>query len=384
MVPHKKAGNRVIAWRVIIELGKGPDGTRQRWTQVVDGTKADAEAVRARKEAEIMAGTFVPRHAVTVKDWLELWLEDYAPLKAGAGTVEGYKRVCERHLVPALGSIRLTELSPEAVQRFYRQQKDTGLKGRTVLHQHRVLNAALKRAVRVGKLAWNPLDRVDAPRVDGDYQPHAIDAAETVELLERLDGTELYLPALLAVRCGLRRGEVLALRWCDVDLDACRLKVERACDPAKANRGGYKTPKSKTSRRAVPFSPDVQTALRAHRRAQKEARLRLGIAYQDHGLVVCRSDGQPWDPSRFSNAWTQAKKDHALEVSFHELRHSYASQLARLGVPVGTVQALMGHADPMTTQRVYTHLLDGQLEDAAERQAAAIAAASSQAKVGAL
>ena len=159
VTPYKKVGNRVVAWRVFLELGEGPDGKRQRWTEVVRGTKDEAEAVRVRKEAEVLAGTFVPRHVVTVKEWLKLWLEDYAPLKATAGTVEGYTRMCERHLIPALGAIRLTELTPEAVQRFYRQQRDRGLAGRTVLHQHRVLNAALKRAVRVGRLARNPLDR---------------------------------------------------------------------------------------------------------------------------------------------------------------------------------------------------------------------------------
>ena len=134
----------------------------------------------------------------------------------------------------------------------------------------------------------------------------------------------------------------------------------------------------------IPFGEDVQAVLRTQRRVQRERRLRLGVAYQDHDLVVCHDDGAPWDPSRFSNAWTQAKTDHGIEVSFHELRHSYASQLAHLGVPIGTVQALMGHADPMTTQRVYTHLLDGQLEEAAARQTAAIAAATPKAKAGAL
>src|SRR5665647_2460691 len=160
----------------------------------------DAETIRANKEAEVLAGTFVPRNAVTMKDWLEVWLEDYAPLNAGVGTVEGYEGVCRKHIVPALGSIRLTDLSPE-----------------------------------------------------------------TVEVLAKLEGGELYVPALLAVRAGLRRGEVLALRWSDVDLDACRLRVERACDPSKANRGGYKLPKSRESRRTVSFTADVQAALRAHR-----------------------------------------------------------------------------------------------------------------------
>jgi integrase len=199
VTPYKKVGNRVVAWRVFLELGEGPDGKRQRWTEVVRGTKVEAEAVRVRKEAEVLAGTFVPRHVVTVKEWLKLWLEDYAPLKATAGTVEGYTRMCERHLIPALGAIRLTELTPEAVQRFYRQQRDRGLAGRTVLHQHRVLNAALKRAVRVGRLARNPLDRVDAPKAE-DHQPKAVDAADSVALLGELQGSELHLPALLALR----------------------------------------------------------------------------------------------------------------------------------------------------------------------------------------
>jgi integrase len=238
----------------------------------------------------------------------------------------------------------------------------------------------MKRAVRVGKIATNPMDRVDPPRIGDVCEPMAIDAAETVDLLAKLDGGELYMPAVLAVRTGLRRGEVLALRWSDVNLDACRLRVERACDPSKANRGGYKVPKSKHSRRTISFTADVQAVLRAQRRTQNERRLRLGIAYQAHGLVVSRNDGAPWDPSRFSNAWTKAKKEHSFEVSFHELRHSYASQLAGLGVPLGTVQALMGHADPMTTQRVYTHTLAGQLEDAAARQEAALRAAAAQAK----
>jgi integrase len=381
-----------VAWRVSIELGEGVatrgkrkgQVIRKRWTRIVRGLKDDAEAIRATKEAEVLAGTFVPRNVATVKDWLEVWLEDYAPLRAGVGTVEGYAGVCRRHITPALGSIRLTELTPDAVQQFYRKQQDKGLAAQTVLHQHRILNAALKRAVRVGRLSWNPIDRVDPPRIREEYQPNAIDAAETVEVLAKLEGGELYVPAMLAVRCSLRRGEVLALRWTDVDLDGCRLRVERACDPSKANRGGYKPPKSKKGRRMVPFGVDVQAALRAHRKAQKTRRLRLGVAYQEHGLVVSHDDGTPWDPSRFSNAWTKARQELGIEVTFRELRHSYASQLAGLGVPLGVAQALMGHADPMTTQRVYTHTLDGQLEDAAARQAAAIKAAATQAQAGAV
>lgn len=381
VAPYKRVGNRVVAWRVFLELGIGVDGERQRWTQVVNGTRAEAEALRARKEAEVLAGTFVPRHVVTVKEWLEVWLEDYAPLRASVGTVEGYKRTCEAHIIPALGSLRLSELLPEVVQKFYRRQKDQGLAPRTILHQHRILSAALKRAVRVGRLAWNPLDRVDAPTAEA-HEPKALDVAGGVELLGKLEGSELYVPALLALRCGLRRGEMLALRWQDVDLKECRLRVERACDPAKANRGAYKAPKSKAGRRVVPFSPDVQDVLKAHQRAQKERKLRLGIAYQDNGLVVCRDDGQPWDPSRFSNAWTKAKVDKKLAASYHELRHSFCSQLARSGVPIGSAQALMGHADAVTTQRVYTHILDGQLEDAVALLYASVQAATPAKEAG--
>jgi len=389
---HERVGKRVVAWRVTIELGEGVAARgkrkgqviRKRWTRIVRGLKDDAEAIRATKEAEVLAGTFVPRNVVTVKDWLGVWLKDYAPHRASAGTLEGYKGVCRKHITPALGSIRLTELTPDAVQQFYGEQVGKGLAVQTVLHQHRILSAALKRAVRVGKLAWNPIDRVDPPRIREKHKPNAIDAAETVEVLGLLEGGELYVPALLAVRAGLRRGEVLALRWSDVDLDGCRLRVERACDPSKANRGGYKLPKSRESRRTVSFGVDVQAALRAHRTAQKARRLRLGVAYQDHGLVASHDDGTPWDPSRFSNAWKKARKELEIEVGFHELRHSYASQLAGLGVSLAAVQALMGHADPMTTQRVYTHTLDGQLEDAAARQAAAIKAAATQAKAGAV
>jgi integrase len=249
-----------------------------------------------------------------------------------------------------------------------------------VLHFHRVLHEAFACAVKWGLLAVNPADAVTPPKVRRK-EPAVLTEEETSQLLEAAAGTRLHLPILLAVASGLRRGELLALRWSDIDLEACCLTVRRTLSetqiekadpgegqPKREGKLAFKEPKSKTSRRSVALPAFAVEALKAHAKKQKEHRLSVGPAYQDQGLVFPADDGRPWAPnlltSQFGNL---VRKLDLPTVRFHDLRHGHITQLLLRGVPLKVVSARAGHSGIAITADLYGHLLPGADEQAAAK-----------------
>jgi len=313
----------------------------------------------------------------TVGEWVQSWLTDYARLRVCGSTYRGYRGVVRRYVVPHLGSVSLEELRPDMVQAFYRTLQAPGasrtggpLSARTVLQVHVVLHQALTKAVALRHIESNPADRaqgVERPRIRYK-QMVSLDENETAQLLARADGTRLYLPILLAVTTGLRRGEMLALTWADVDLDRATIGVYRTWDRLD---GGYelKEPKTRRSRRTVVIPAITVDALRSHRRRQTDGRIPATTPShcERRELVVCMPDGTPWWPDSFSSAYRDFIRREGLRGRFHDLRRSHGSQLIKVGVPMKVVSERLGHASTAFTMDVYTDVLSGMQEDAAAR-----------------
>jgi integrase len=191
--------------------------------------------------------------------------------------------------------------------------------------------------------------------------------AELAQILRASEGTRLHIPVLLAALCGLRRGEILALRWSDVDLDHGVLQVRRSLEEVRVDGQRVVRPKEpKTGKtRAVALPPLVVEALRRHRKAQLEERLRAGPDWKDHDLVVCGPFGEPLTPSAVSRGFGRLTKMLSLRRRFHDLRHAHASHLVRAGVDVRTVAGRLGHSTPSLTLNVYGHEVPGAQEHAA-------------------
>lgn len=409
---------RNSSFQFTVSRGLDADGRQLRDYIEFHGTKTEARKELTRLQAEIDRGLYVSTTHFTLAGFLEEWLTVYGRPNLSPRTFERYAELVRSHIVPALGSVKLQELTPLQVERFYRRSLDSGringdggLSPQTVLYIHRVLHSALQWARRKNLIARNVTDNVDLPRANRP-QMHALDEDQTAAVLDLLDGTDLYLPSLVAVSTGVRRGELLALRWADLDMDSLTLSVSRSLQETARDGLSFKAPKNGTSR-TVGIPRSLADELKAHRRAQAEHRLSLGVAFRDQGLVFPAVDGSPINPHVFSRKFDRfkarriaaanktAKKLAAeghedsseyaeaiamqslLDFRWHDWRHSYASQQLRAGEQPLVVSKALGHATVAFTMDVYGHVLPGEQSAAAERHGERIAAARERRIAGA-
>lgn len=370
----RQRGNR--SWEIRLFLGKDPQTGKKLYRSVTfHGNKKQAQAELARLVHQIETGQFLPPGKLTVAEFFEKWRE-YIRTRVSARTFVRYGQLLDHWIIPEIGSHALARLQPLHVQQLYsralegprRDGRPGGLSPQSVVHIHRVLAEALKMAVRWGLAARNVCDAVEPPSPKRpEIRP--LDEQEGALLLEAARGTRLYVPVLLALSCGLRRGEILAIQWRDIDWTAGTLYVRRSVEqPAGKATVAIKEPKSPRSRRAVALPPFVLEELRAHKAAQDTRAAELGPLWQDNGLICPREDGSLWVPSAFTSAYRDLLRRRGLNgPNFHALRHAHASQLIRAGLDVRTVAARLGHARPSTTLDVYSHLIAGQDQEAARR-----------------
>jgi integrase len=271
-----------------------------------------------------------------------------------------------------LGAAILAKLKPPQISTAYanalsrgRRDGKGGLSPRTVHHMHRILRQGLQQAVRWQILARNPADAVKPPKVErGALQTY--DLAQTAELLEAMRGTRMLIPVVLAALCGLRRGELAALRWRNIDLGRAQLSV---IESAEQTRTGirYKEPKSGRTR-TVALSATVIAELSAHRLAQAQELLKAGVRISDNSYVVAQADGTPLQPRSITHEWVRLIGTTTLpRVRFHDLRHAHATHLLATGVHPKVASERLGHSKVGITLDLYSHVLPGMQADAASR-----------------
>lgn len=360
------------SWRIKFD---DPIGCKRHTRYVtVKGTKRDAERELARLLSEADRGLLVEPSKLTLADYLRQWLDNAHELSPK--TMERYRQLAEQQIIPHLGAISLQRLKPAHVQQWHSTiLKAGGAKGRplsarTVGHAHRVLHRALQRAVESETLSRNVANTVRPPKVEG-REIELLTAEQIIDVLAKLDGHELYPIVALALATGMRRGELLALRWEDVDLDDTTLKVERSLE--QSDKGlRFKDPKTKHGRRAIPLPPTAVEVLRAHRLRQLQLRVALGQGKPEPGaLVFCNIEGEPLSPDDLSRDWWRLTLTRRLpRVSFHSLRHSHASALIASGLDVLSISRRLGHGSPVVTLGVYGHMF----RDTGRRAADAIEA----------
>jgi integrase len=360
------------SWAVVLDLGRDANGKRRQKWHPVKGTKKDAQREAARLLHTINTGAYVEPSRMTIKEYLERWLKDYAATNVSAKTRERYEEILKIHVFPALGHHLLAKLQPLHIQMCYSEalqkgHKDgKGLSAQTVLHMHRVLREALQQAVRWQLLARNPADAVEPPRPQR-REMKCLDEASTAGLLEAAKGTVLHLPILLAVTTGMRRGEILGVRWQDVDLDAATLSVRQSLEQTKLGLK-FKPPKTQKGRRVVALPKMTVEALRRHEVKQKEYKLHLGPDYNADNLVCPKTDGSRWPPDSFTSSFSDfIRKAKLPVVRFHDLRHTHATQLLREGIHPKVVSERLGHSTVGITLDVYSHVLPDMQEEAARR-----------------
>ncbi len=351
------------SWRLKFDTDPDPvTGERQTRFVTVRGKRQDAERELTRLLGDADKGALVDPSSITVAEYLRSWLDGAHGL-AGK-TAERYRQLAEQQIIPHLGHWALQKLRPVHVSEWHSKLLRGGgkdgraLSPRTVLGAHRVLHRMLARVVEVEMLARNVASVVELPKVE-DKEIQILLADQIQPVLAALEGHPLQAVGVLALSSGARRGELLALRWSDVDLDGGTMRIERSLEQTKAGLK-FKAPKTKHGRRVVTLPPIALDALRAHRRRQLELRLVLGQGKPEAGaLVFSTHDGSPIPPNNLSRDWRRFVKARKLPaVSFHALRHSHASALIASGVDPLTVSRRIGHASPVVTLSIYAHLFE--------------------------
>lgn len=360
-------------WAASITVGYDAHG-RQRKRTVYGRTRSEVAQKLASLLSDQREGRVADPSKETVGQFLERWLRDYAANSVRPSTLASYAIVIRRHIIPAIGSLRLRDLQTGHLQRLYREKleggradgKEGGLSGRYVAYMHSILHNALDQAVKEGLLPRNPADAARKPRVRGrEIRP--LTREEQAVFLRGAKDDELFAAWFLLLATGLRRGELLGLRWGDVDLDGAVLHVRQAVVPLHG-RAVISDVKTDAGRRSVSLPREAVRILRRHHAAQAERKLALGAAYQDHDLVFCYADGRPWDPRAFSRRFERLMKRLGLGGhTLHDLRHTHATRLLEAGVNPKAVQERLGHASVGVTLDVYSHVLPSLQREVADK-----------------
>jgi integrase len=334
------------------------------------GTKAQAQAEAAKILAGIAHGTHVDPTSETVAQFVERWLNDWANDNVANTTWSRYADLLRKHVVARVGSIPIQKLRAADLQAVYAAMAKDGLSDRTRLHTHRVTFTMLKHAVRWGVVARNVASLLDPPRV-AHREIEILSPTQVRSVLDALQGKPLHAIATLLLGTGLRRGEALALRWQDLDLDGGALRVEQALEETPRGGRQFKPPKNKHSRRTVTLPSSIVALLRAHRTAMQEQNLAFGLGrLAADALVFPNWDGGPRSPHAVTNEWRKAMRAAGLKASLHSLRHTHASTLIAAGLDVLSISRRLGHASPVLTLSVYGHLFKTDDRAAAIMEAA--------------
>ncbi len=351
-------------WCAAIEDGRDPETGRRRRVQVVRRTKRAAVEAVAAARAERAAGVDDPQRR-TVHAWLDEWAANIAPGRAGAGSLVAYRQAVERRLKPYLPDVRLGDLTPTHVRRAFtalakpdpKRGRARGYSPASIRQARAVLVRALRVAQADGLVVRNVAELVDGPAGVRPKTDDTLTAAEARAVLAAATGDPLYPAALAVLRLGLRRGELLALRWVDVDLDAATLTVAGTLHRPPGGTWQISPPKTAGSARTLPLVGGLVEALTAHRRRQAEARLAAGGGWVDHGFVFTGPAGAPLDGSALLKWWKALTVAAGIGARrLHAARHTAATLLIEEGAPLEVVAAVLGHSSIRTTNDTYVRV----------------------------
>ncbi len=370
---HIARGRADGTWYIRVDLARGTDGKRRQRRETLRGTKAEAQRRLRELLREIETGGYADSSRITLSELARRWLEA-AEHRVSHKTHTGYSWHVRHYISPALGSMRAESLRPAHIEAALatwaagtRKDKEQGaISQRTVAHIFNTLRTLLRWSVKMGALVRNPADAVEPPRYIRK-EMRALDAVGVTELLGAARNTELQAIIAVAIGTGLRRGELLGLRWSDIDLDARRLTVRRSVETIKGITT-TKPPKTARSARTIALPPFVADVLRAERAAQARLLLLLGVGRSEDGWVFLRGDGMQWEPGAFSLAFARFVKRSKLQhVRFHDLRHSFGTLALTSGVDLQTVSRALGHESVAITSRIYVHAIETLQDEAAAR-----------------
>ena len=353
---HNKSG--LYMGRYTIQTPTGP----KRKT-VYGKTRTEAAEKLTRAMADRDRGLVFEGDCEALETYLERWLEDVVRDTVKENMLENYTYLARRHIIPELGHTKLRDLKPEHVRRLYRKKLDSGLSNRTVQLIHTTLRKALQQALSDGILPRNVCEAVKAPRrVRKEMRPLTPEQART--FLEAAKGDRLQALYVLAITTGLREGELLGLRWADVNLEGGKLRVLRQLTRTK--RGLSFTAPKRGRTRVVRLTDTAVAILKTHKTAQNKERLKAGSLWQDYDLVFTSTIGTPVDVGNltYRSFRPLLKRAGLPQIRIHDLRHTAATLMVGRGVHPKIVQEMLGHSTITQTMDTYSHVLPDMQDQA--------------------
>jgi integrase len=383
-----RCGGAGFTWAYVVDVGRGPDGRRRQRRGGGYARRKEAETAVRELLGRVDSGSYVPSSRTTVAEYLRQWLNG---IRVKPTTLANYRGSAEAYVIPRLGGLPLQALTAEHLDVLYRELERSGrrdggaLAPKTVRHAHTMLRKALADAVKRGHLASNVADLANPPTQRQARSTAARDHVWTPEqlraFLAAVRDHRLYAAWHVVATTGMRRAELLGLRWSDVDLDAAVLHAGRQTVTVAEGEPVWQADgKTDAAGREVALDTETVAVLRAHKRRQAEERLAAAATWTGDPrgpLLFTDRYGHGLDPEGFTALHLARVRDTGLpEVDVHGMRHSYATAALRAGVSPEVVSQRLGHADVSTTLSIYAHVRQHDDHEAAARAAAAILTAS--------
>lgn len=362
MPTYKDEKAKKNPWYFVFYTGETKNGVRERVKRRGFKTKKAAEAAEAEARTNLSKGDYFEPSKTLFKDYLVEWLKNRRTLSLE--TVELYQNNLRLYINPSLGHIPLSKLNAQHIEDFLTDMEEKELGEWSIKRAFSILNAALNSAVTKDLILKNPANKVEKPKVSRKSMK-VWEPDYTFDFLAKTNGKSRYWIAMyLAIMTGMRQGEILGLRWSDIDFNNKSLHIQQTVTKRRRIKDGAKTP---TSIRSVALSTDTIESLKEHRSIILQERLFEGESYQNNDLVVCTGKGGPANANNIYRAWTRfIEKHEAPHITFHDLRHTHVAMMIKQGVHMKVISERLGHSSISVTMDIYGHLLPNMQSDAAE------------------
>ncbi len=329
-------------------------------------TRKEANNWLLEMQIKIRSGISLAGSKITLSEYFDDYLKTIKTI-VKINTLHQYTQVVKQHILPILGKYKLEDLKPNIIQQLYNLKLEQGVSERTVLLIHAVLHRALKQAVLWGTLSWNPADGVIRPKKK-QIEMKVLNDVQVRTLLMAAKGTSMETLLQIEITTGLRFGELLGLKWGDLDWETKRFQIQRQVYRVKFQGLVFSEPKTKAGRRSVVLCKSTIQLLRNHWELQQESIIELGDLWQNNDLIFPSATGTPTDQSNVSKRFKALLISAGLpDIRFHDLRHTAATLMLLQGINPKIVQERLGHADIAMTLNTYSHVLPSMQEDAAEK-----------------
>jgi len=360
----RKRGSK---WCFVLDIGRDPETgkRRQKWFSGF-ATKKEAQRAMVEKIAELNRGEYIEPTKITVKEFLEMWLEDEVKPNRKITTYDIYHSVITNHLIPGIGNIPLNQLGPIHINRLLKSLLDRGISSTSAKYSVRTLKVALNWAVKMQLIPKNPAANIRVSTGPSGAGMKVWTDEEVNQFLQVAKESKYYPAFYLAITTGMRIGELLGLKWADIDFDRGTISIRRTLQRTSAGLQLIEQTKTAKSRRLISISPSTVEVLKKHRVEQKKEMIQYN--YRDvYDLVFTTRTGKPVEPRNLREYFSFLSKKAGLPpIRFHDLRHTHATLLLQQGVHPKIVSERLGHSSISMTLDIYSHVIPSMQKEAAE------------------